>query len=151
MHVVLRTRQCLVVLAALLVGLTACGSPEAESPREGVSTRSLTGDLSGNFDADKVRVGTRQTLRATVDEVLSPGSFTMASKDVAADPLLAVSGNQQLTVGQVVQVVGLIRVFSYDELAAEYALTDPQAYAGRDGDLVLVAETVDTDIPGKAP
>jgi hypothetical protein len=131
---------------ALVLGVVACDAP-ADAPREGVSTRELTGDLSGDFDLDSAVVGAQQSLRVTVGEVLSRSAFTTTPADAGGTPLLVVGADKDLQPGQVVQVVGTLRVFSYDEFASQYALGDADAFAGRDGDKVLVARLVDTDIP----
>ena len=131
----------------LLLGVAGCGGEEQEQPREGVSTRELTGDLSGDFDIDDAQVGDQQSLRVTVDEVLGPSAFTTTQEDAAGRRLLVVGPERGVEPGQVVQAVGLLRVFSYDDLDADHDLGDRSLYADREGDLVLVADTVDTDIP----
>jgi predicted component of type VI protein secretion system len=132
----------------LLVGAVACSSssPEAE-PRDGVLTQELTGNRAGDFDLDEAVVGAQQSLRVMVNEVFSRAAFTTSPQDTGGEPLLVVGQENDLEPGQVVQVVGTLRVFDYDDFAMRYALGGPDAYAGRDGDTVLEARLVDENLP----
>lgn len=131
-----------------VVAVVGC-SGEARAPREGTSVEELTGDVSGAVDIDQARVGSRISLRGTVTRVLSPGAFEISAQDAASDrPLLVLNREDALEVGQVVQVVGLVRVFTDDETAAEYGLRSTADYPEHHLKRVVVASEVDTDIPG---
>lgn len=142
-----RGAPTLLLAAVLGLGAAACSEQEAPQPREGVSTQELTGDVSGTFDIETAEVGAMQSLRVTVAEVLTPSAFTATPADTAGRPLLVVGSDPGLSPGQVVQVAGILRLFSYDELSEQFSLGDRAAYAGREDEKVLVATTVDTDIP----
>ena len=142
-----RRASRLALIAVLVLGAAACSSDIGEQPREDVSTRELTGDLSGDFNVEDARVGARQSLRVTVADVLTPSAFTTTAADADGEQLLVVGPDRGLVPGQVVQVAGILRVFAFEDLAEQYQLGDRAVFAGRDGDLVLVATTVDTDLP----
>lgn len=134
--------------ALLLVGSAACGG-EAATPREGVSAEELSGDVSGNVDLSTAPVAGRISLRGTIVRVLSKDSFELRPADGATDdPVLVLNREDELTDGQVVQVIGTVRLFSHDEHTGEYELADPSAYGRHDGDRFVLAEEVDTDVPG---
>lgn len=134
--------------ALLLTGATACGG-EAAAPREGVSAEELTGDVSGDVDLSTAPVGGRLSLRGTIVRVLSQDSFELRPADGATDdPVLVLNREDDLSDGQVVQVSGTVRLFSHDEHAETYELADPSAYREHDGDRFVLAEEVDTDVPG---
>jgi len=143
-----RRAPTLAAAAVLALGASACSAQEAPQPREGVSAQELTGDASGTFDIDTAEVGAMQSLRLTVAQVLTPAAFTATPGDTAGRPLLVVGPAGELSPGQVVQVAGTLRLFSYDELSGQLSLGDRAAFAGRENDKVLVATTVDTDVPG---
>jgi hypothetical protein len=127
--------------------LAGCGG-EAAAPREGTSVEELTGDVSGVIDVDTARVGSRISLTGTVTKVLSPGAFEISAQDAASDrPLLVLNREDRLQPGQVVQVVGLVRVFVDDEQAAEYGLGATAQYPQHDRKRIVVADEVDTDVP----
>jgi hypothetical protein len=130
--------------AALL--LPAC-SDDATGPREGSRLAEVTGDTSGSFDLGTVRVGERVSLRVTVGDVLSPESFVVPPRDTAGEPLLVLSNLRPVSAGDEVQVVGIVRVFRYDDLADDYELADPTAYAAFELQEFLVADVVDPDLP----
>lgn len=133
--------------AAFLVLGAACGG-EAAAPRAGTSTEELTGDVSGEVDIDTARVGDSLSLRGTVSQVLSPGAFEVTAADAASDrPLLVLNREDELTAGQVVQVVGRVRVFNDDEQAARYGLGPTSQYPQHHLQRVVVADEVDTDVP----
>lgn len=136
-----------VLTVVLTVPLAGCGDDDEPGPREGVSTRELTGDLSGTFDIDQAPVGAQTSLRATVDQVLSPGSFVITAADTAGPPLLVLSAEDTVSPGQVLQLIGVLRVFSYDDFADGYPLAEAAAYTAFDAQKVLVASEVDTDLP----
>lgn len=127
----------------MLAGAAACGSSPEVGPREGVRTQELTGGRAGDFDLAEARIGAQQSLRVMVNEVFSRAAFTTSPQDTGGEPLLVVGQENDLAPGQVVQVVGILRVFDYDDFAMRYALGGPEAYAGRDGDTVLEARLVD--------
>ena len=143
-----RRAPTLAVAAVLVLGAAGCSEEEAPQPREGVSAEELTGDVSGTFDVDAAEVGANQSLRVTVAEVLTPAAFTATPADTAGRPLLVVGSDGELSPGQVVQVSGEIGLFEHDELSERFSLGDRAAFAGRENDKVLVATTVDTDVPG---
>lgn len=143
-------RRTLPVLstALLLVGAAACGS-EPDQPREGVSAEELTGDVSGDISFDTAEVAGRISLEGTVVQVLSPDSFELSAADGAsADPVLVLNREDDLTEGQVVQVIGTVRLFDHEEHAGEYQLADPSAYGTHSGQRFILADEVDTDVPG---
>ena len=143
-----RRAPALAVAAVLALGAVGCSEEEEEpQPREGVSAEELTGDVSGTFDVDTAEVGANQSLRVTVAEVVTPSAFTATPADTAGRPLLVVGPADSLEPGQVVQVSGEIGLFEYDELSERFSLGDRAAYAGRENEKVLLATTIDSDIP----
>ena len=133
-------------VGALALALTACGGDEAQ-PREGVTAEELTGDASGMFDLAQAEAGERASLRVTVDDVLSRDSFVAPSKDTAGKPLLVLTRGQELKAGTELQVSGLLRLFDYGQLGGDRQLAEESAYTAFRGQLVLVAELVDEDLP----
>jgi hypothetical protein len=129
----------------LVVGAAGCGDDDEPGPREGVSIADLTGDASGDFDIDEAKIGSRQSLRVTIERVLSDQSFTTTVEDTAGNNLLVVGPGDDLQPGQVVQVAGILRRFDFGELEPRYRLGPKQEYAGLN--TVLVANTVDNNIP----
>jgi hypothetical protein len=128
------------------LSLPACSSDEP-GPREGVRVEDLTGDASGAFDVDDLEAGQSVSLRVEVGEVLSPDSFVVPSEQTAGDPLLVLVRGHDLAPGDVVQVAGIARVFSYDEQAGDHELAADAAYADFDGRLALVAQLEDENLP----
>lgn len=135
-------------LAALVLAaaVSGCGS-DSEQPREGVRTEELTNDASGSFDLAQAEAGQRASLRVTVERVLSPNSFVVPAKDTNSTPLLVVAKDPDIRDGAELQVSGQLQVFEYDDLSAEYQLAAQSVYADFDGELVLVAQLVDGDLP----
>lgn len=142
-----RKRPSAAVLAVAAFLLTGCGG-EAAAPREGTSVESLTGDVSGDVDLTTARVGDNVSLRGTVTQVLSPGAFEISAEDAATErPVLVLNREDELQVGQVVQVIGRVRVFNDDQQAAEYGLGPTSQYPTHARQRIIVADEVDTDIP----
>ena len=134
--------------AVCLALVTGCGG-DAESPREGTSAEELTGDVSGTFDIQTATVGSRVSLRAVITTVLSDGAFEVRALDAASDqPLLVLNREDALEVGQEVQVVGIVRLFNDEQLATDYGLPAPAEVPKHDGEKIIVATEVDTDVPG---
>ena len=133
--------------ATCLVLASACGG-EAAAPRSGTSVEELTGDVSGEVDIDTARVGGAITLRGTVTRVLSPGAFEVSAEDAASDgPLLVLNREDQLSAGQVVQVIGRVKVFNDDEQASQHGLGPTSQYPEHHLQRIVVADEVDTDVP----
>ena len=140
-------RRWLAALAlGTLIGLPACGSDDPQ-PREGVRVEDLTGDASGAFDLDDIEAGQQVSLRVPVGEVLSPDSFVVPPEQTAGGPLLILVSDHEVAPGDVVQVAGIARVFSYDEQSRDHELADEQEYERFDGKLVLVAQLDDENLP----
>ena len=133
------------VAVGLGLGLAACG--ENAPPSNAVTEQQQAGDANGDFSLDTAVIGSRQSVRATVEQVLSPSSFTITAADAGGEPLLVLGGSGSVAPGQQVQLAGILRVFSYDEFAADFTLGSPDVYAGLSNRKVLVADTVDTDLP----
>ena len=133
-------------VASLLLGAVGCGD-DGEQPREGVRVEDLTGDASGNFDLDEIEAGNRISLRAEVAEVLSPNSFVLAPKDTAGERMLILHKDSEVRQGDIIQLAGIARVFSYDDASGNYELADVGAYQEFDGDLSLEADLTDEDLP----
>ena len=129
------------VAAARVATLGACAT---ENPVEG-SRPVETG--AGAFDLDEIEAGASVSLRVTVAEVLSPDSFVVPPEDTSAGPLLVLTVDHRAAPGDELQVAGIARVFSYEDLSGEYALAAQEAYADYDGKLVLVATLNDDDLP----
>lgn len=142
-----RSRSSAAGLAVVAL-LAGCGG-EAATPREGTSVESLTGDVSGDIDLSTARVGDNISLRGTVSAILSPGAFEIAAEDTGTDrPVLVLNREDDLTVGQTVQVIGRVRIFNDDGEAAEYGLGPTSQYPTHVRQRIVVADEVDTDIPG---
>ena len=142
-----RARRALAI-GGLTVGLslTGCGS-DAPQPREGTTIEEITGDSSGKFDISQAEAGQRASLRVTVQDVLSRDSFVVGSKDTAGAPLLVLTRGEDLEAGKELQVSGLLRLFDYEQMGGDHQLADDAAYAAYRGQLVLVADLVDDDLP----
>lgn len=142
----LRRLPAVAVLVALVPLATACGD-EPIAPPEMVSA----GDEP--FDVAQAVVGEQVALTAEVQQVLTPTSFRIGGDDVAGEEeLLLISKNVgDRQPGDVVQVMGIVRLFDYEEYVEEYQLGPADSYRGDDGDLIVVARTVDTNVPGDGP
>ena len=132
---------------ALVLTLAACGGEDAEQPREGVRVEELTGDASGMFDISQAEAGERVSLRVTVQDVVSRDSFVAPSQDTGGKPLLVLTRGEELKAGTELQVSGLLRLFDYLELSGDRELAAESDYAAYRGQLVLVADLVDDDLP----
>lgn len=142
-----RTRSSAAVLALAATLLAGCGG-EAATPRDGTDVETLTGDVSGDIDLGTARVGDNISLRGTVSSILSPGAFEIAAEDTGTDkPVLVLNREDDLTVGQMVQVIGRVRIFNDDGEAAEYGLGPTSQYPTHVRQRIVVADEVDTNIP----
>ena len=83
----------------------------------------------------------------TVQDVLSRDSFVVGAKDTAGKPLLVLTRGEELKAGTELQVSGLLRLFDYEEMSGDRELADAAAYAAYRGQLVLVADLVDDNLP----
>ena len=140
-----RARRALAI-GFVAVALAACGADE-EQPREGTRVEELTGDASGMFDISRAEAGQRASLRVTVQDVISRDSFVAPTQDTSGRPLLVLTRGEQLKAGSELQVSGLLRLFDYEEMAGDRELAEPEEYAAYRGQLVLVADLVDDDLP----
>ena len=131
---------------ALVVVLGGCGS-DSDEPLDSASVEDLTRDPSGAFDLDEVEAGQRISLRVKVAEVLSPDSFVVPPEQTAGPPLLVLAAEHGAAPGDVLQVGGLARVFSYDEQDRDFELAAEQQYSDYDGKVVLLATLNDDDLP----
>ena len=141
-----RARRALTA-AGLALALTACGGSDSPGPRDGMTLEEVTGDASGMFDISQAEAGQRASLRVTVQDVLSRDSFVVGSKDTAGVPLLVLTRGEELKAGSELQVSGLLRLFDYEEMGGDHQLADREKYAAYRGQLVLVADLVDDNLP----
>ena len=137
-----RARALVLALGVLL--LPACGSGSEDS-----ATIDRPADASGTVDLDETEVGSSVSLEATVTTVLSPGAFEIRAEDTAtADPVLVLNEEDVLEAGQIVQIAGIVRLFDAETMAEAYGLASSAGLAEREGELVIVASEVDTDVRG---
>ncbi|MQA34738.1 hypothetical protein [Modestobacter roseus] len=112
-----------------------------------------TGTYDDGFGADPNQyVGQTVTVSATVNELIGPNAFTIAGTANTSVPALLVIGEDSasgLESGQVVQVSGTVED-PFNEATAEgdlgIELTD-DAFLDFQGDVYLVADSVDTSVP----
>ena len=139
-----RQMAATVVAVALTVALGGCGE-EASTVPEGVTAAELNDPAA--FDLDEAEAGQRVSLRVTVEEVLSPDSFVVPPQDGGSGRLLVLSEQHRAERGDVLQVGGLLRVFSYEDQALAFELDAAEQYSEFDAQLVLLATLVDEDLP----
>jgi hypothetical protein len=137
-------RAGVAALLGLTLLLSGCGTDSP--PPEGPLVQDITGDASGAFDIDEVEAGEQLSLRATVAEVLSPGSFVVPPEDTAGRPLLVVSPTS-VEPGEEVQLTGTLSLFDYEELVQSHELAPRERYAAHENELVLIADLVESDLP----
>ena len=142
-----RLKRLVMVSAAVLLpfGVVACGDDTA-GPETGTDVE----DVNENdyFGPDGL-VGQEVTVSAEVTDVFGGKAFELGGEDYGDDSLLVLSGKdvQDVKMGDVVQVTGTVRDFTYDEYAADYGLADPGPYTPYGDEEFLVAKDINMDVP----
>ncbi|GAA3777945.1 hypothetical protein [Micromonospora maritima] len=129
-------RRLVALSAATLLVAGCAGEPDPQPSPEPTATVRL-GTVA------RAEVGTRLTVTATVDRVVTGTAFVVRDVDFTDGTLLVLStGKVTAEPPQLVTVVGTVVDFSYRDLSDRYALGPPDAYREFEGGRALSAEDV---------
>ena len=153
-------------LAVLVVGLSSCakarladGDEEApladdndavidplDEPADGEPIDDLAGDDDNPaaIDLPDPFVGATITVTGTVDEVVDRNAFEIAAEGRGGAGFLVLLRDDDVAVGDIVEVTGTVREPNFDELRAELDFeVDRNLYSQSDRQRVIVAESVE--------
>jgi hypothetical protein len=133
----IRRRPVLAVLASITLLAAGCGHPQEQAPPPPRTTHAVRGTMSG------AAVGDRLVITASVDRVLSAGSFVVRDVDLPAEGLLVLAAHAPdgLAPAVLLQLDGTVALFRYRDIPRAL-LGEASLYRVYEGKKVLIADRV---------